>query len=87
MAGVSHVLRNKFYFDETYAELIKLFHDTPAKAVNFCDTGIKLAVRTAHGTTECVGRVLRLLQTGNLQIYALIMAAGAALVLYLMLRP
>jgi hypothetical protein len=34
---------------------------------------------------EWTGRVLRLAQTGNLQTYTLLMAAGAALVLYLIL--
>jgi hypothetical protein len=43
-------------------------------------------VRTTHGTTEWTGRVLRLAQTGNLQTYSLLLAAGAAVALYLMLR-
>jgi NADH-quinone oxidoreductase subunit L len=83
--GISNVLRHKFYFDEFYAEVVDLFHDTPAKAANLCDKGIQLLVRLAHGTVEGTGRVLRLVQTGNLQTYTLIMAAGAALALYLML--
>jgi NADH-quinone oxidoreductase subunit L len=86
MSAVSRLLRNKFYFDEFYAEVVNLFQDTPAKAVNLWDMGIKLVVRLAHGTTEWTGRVLRLVQTGNLQTYTLLMAVGAALVLYLMLR-
>jgi NADH-quinone oxidoreductase subunit L len=83
--GICVVLRNKFYFDEFYAEVVELFHDTPAKAANLCDEGIQLLVRLAHGTVEGAGRVLRLVQTGNLQTYTLIMAAGAALALYLIL--
>jgi len=83
--GISSVLRHKFYFDEFYAEVVDLFHDTPAKAANICDQGIQLLVRLAHGTAEGTGRVLRLAQTGNLQTYTLIMAAGAALALYLIL--
>jgi hypothetical protein len=42
-------------------------------------------VRLAHGATEWTGRVLRLIQTGNLQTYTLLTAIGAALALYLML--
>jgi hypothetical protein len=38
-----------------------------------------------HGTTELTGRALRLVQTGNLQTYALIFALGVALVLFLAL--
>jgi NADH-quinone oxidoreductase subunit L len=82
---LSRILRHKFYFDEFYAEVIDLFHDTPAKAANLCDMALQLLVRLIHGTVEGVGRVLRLVQTGNLQTYTLLMAAGAALALYLML--
>ena len=82
---ISNVLRHKFYFDEFYAEVIALFHDAPARFVNACNKCIMLVVRLIHGTTEWTGRVLRLIQTGNLQTYTLLMAAGAALALYLML--
>jgi NADH-quinone oxidoreductase subunit L len=85
LPGISNVLRHKFYFDEFYAEVVDLFHDTPARAANLCDKLLQLLVRLAHGTVEGTGRVLRLVQTGNLQTYTLIMAAGAALALYLML--
>jgi NADH-quinone oxidoreductase subunit L len=85
MPGISTLLRNKFYVDEFYAEVVDLFHDTPARAANLCDKGLQLLVRLAHGTVEGTGRILRLVQTGNLQTYTLIMAAGAALALYLML--
>ena len=85
LPAISRVLRHKFYFDEFYAEVIALFHDAPARFTNFCDKGIMLIVRLIHGTTEWTGRVLRLIQTGNLQTYTLLMAAGAALALYLML--
>jgi NADH-quinone oxidoreductase subunit L len=84
--GVSEWLRNKFYFDEFYAEVVDLFHDTPARAANVLDQIIQLLVRLVHGTTEGVGRVLRLAQTGSLQIYTLLMAAGAVLALYLILN-
>jgi len=87
MAGISSALRHKFYFDEFYAKLIDLFHDTPARAANGFDMGLKLLVRLAHGATEWIGRVLRLVQTGNLQTYALLMAACAALALYFVLTP
>ncbi len=86
MAAVSLVLRNKFYFDEFYVGVVKCCHDFPAKVVNGSDFVIKVVVRMAHATTEWIGRVLRLVQTGNLQTYTLLMAVGAALVLYLMLR-
>jgi NADH-quinone oxidoreductase subunit L len=85
MKEVCRILRHKFYFDETYAELVDLFHDTPARVANIGDIIVKLLVRLVHGTTEWTGRLLRLIQTGNLQTYALLLAAGAALTLYFML--
>src|SRR2546423_873330 len=45
-----------------------------------------LMVRGIHGTTEFIGRMLRLLQTGNLQTYAFLFALGVAFVLYLALK-
>jgi len=44
-----------------------------------------LAVRGTHGSIELTGRLLRLVQTGNLQTYAFLFAIGVALVLYLAL--
>ncbi|HEY3863286.1 MAG TPA: NADH-quinone oxidoreductase subunit L [Verrucomicrobiae bacterium] len=84
-AGLSRLMRDKFYFDEFYAKLVALFHDTPAAILNLGDQAIKLLVRLVHGAVEWTGRVLRLIQTGNLQTYTLLMAAGAALALYFIL--
>jgi NADH-quinone oxidoreductase subunit L len=85
MTGVCRILRGKFYIDEFYAEVIAFGQDVPAAVFNALDAGIKLLVRLIHGTVELAGRLLRLAQTGNLQIYTLLVAAGIALVLYLML--
>ncbi len=85
LPGLSKVLRNKFYFDELYAEIVALCHDLPAQAINGLDQFIQFMVRFAHGATEWTGRLLRLLQSGNLQTYTLLTAAGIALALYLML--
>jgi NADH-quinone oxidoreductase subunit L len=85
MPSLCRLLRSKFYFDEFYAEVIALCHDAPAAVVNGLDSGIKLLVRLVHGTVELSGRLLRLAQTGSLQVYTLLVAAGLALVLYLML--
>jgi NADH-quinone oxidoreductase subunit L len=80
------VLRRKFYFDELYAELIALTQDALAKLAAGIDFGLMLLVRLVHGSTELTGRGLRLFQTGNLQAYALLFAAGIALVLYFTLQ-
>jgi hypothetical protein len=44
------------------------------------------AVRGVHGTTEFLGRALRLLQTGNLQTYAFLFGLGVAFILWWALR-
>jgi NADH-quinone oxidoreductase subunit L len=85
MAGLSRWPRNKFYFDEMYGKLIALTQESLADFANGFDGFIKLIVRVLHGGTEFTGRTLRLAQTGNLQTYALLFAAGIAVVLYFML--
>jgi NADH-quinone oxidoreductase subunit L len=85
MTGTCQVLRRKFYFDELYAELIALTQDALANFANGFDFFLKLLIRGLHGSVELSGRTLRLAQTGNLQTYALLFAAGIAVVLYFML--
>jgi NADH-quinone oxidoreductase subunit L len=84
-AEVCYVVRHKFYCDELYAELIALTQDAVAQFAEGVDFMLKLLVRMVHGSTELVGRGLRLAQTGNLQTYAFLFAAGIAMVLYFML--
>jgi NADH-quinone oxidoreductase subunit L len=85
LALLCRVARRKFYFDEVYAELIALTQDALAQTAEGTDFVLKLLVRMVHGSTELAGRGLRLFQTGNLQTYAFLFAAGMALVLYYML--
>jgi NADH:ubiquinone oxidoreductase subunit 5 (subunit L)/multisubunit Na+/H+ antiporter MnhA subunit len=81
------VLRNKFYFDELYAWLIACTQDLMARGAAFFDRYFLAGgVRFISGGTELLGRGLRLAQSGNLQAYAFLTAAGIALALYLMLR-
>ncbi len=87
LGALSGLMRNRFYFDEIYARLIALTHELLARLADWLDRWIiaGLAVRGLHGTTEILGRALRLLQTGNLQTYALLFVLGAALVIWLVL--
>ena len=80
-------MRNRFYFDEFYEVTVIRLHDFIAAIAAWIDKWLiaGLAVRGTHGTTELVGRALRLLQTGNLQTYAFLFALGVAVVLYLAL--
>jgi NADH-quinone oxidoreductase subunit L len=88
LAALSRAMRNRFYFDEIYEATVIRLHDLLAAISDWFDRWIiaGVAVRGTHGTTELVGRALRLLQTGNLQTYAFLFALGVALVLYLALR-
>ncbi len=83
---MSNVLRHKFYFDEMYAKLIAMTQDAVAQFAEGVDFMLQLVVRMTHGSVELLGRGLRLAQTGNLQTYAFLFAAGIAMVLYLMMR-
>jgi NADH-quinone oxidoreductase subunit L len=87
MRTLTRAMRNRFYFDEIYAVLIRITHEALAKVADAIDRWIVagLMVRGSHGTTELVGRALRLVQTGNLQTYAFLLVGGVALLLYLVL--
>jgi NADH-quinone oxidoreductase subunit L len=87
LGKLSRAMRNRFYFDEVYEGLIAITQGLLSMLADFVDRWIVagLLVRGTHGTTELVGRGLRLLQSGNLQTYAFLFAAGVALVLFLAL--
>lgn len=84
---LSSVIRNRFYFDEIYGKLIACSHDALAQFSDSVDRWVigGLLVKGIHGTTDLAGRALRLLQTGNIQTYALLFAIGVAGLLYFML--
>jgi NADH-quinone oxidoreductase subunit L len=88
LGSLSRWMRNRFYFDELYEATFIRLHDLIAAVAGWFDRWIiaGVVVRGTHGTTELVGRALRLFQTGNLQTYAFLFAMGVALVLYLVLR-
>jgi len=84
LGALAQAMRHRFYFDELYARIVASTQDTLAAAANAIDQWILdgVLVRGAHGTTELVGRLLRLVQTGNLQTYALLFAIGVVVLLY-----
>jgi NADH-quinone oxidoreductase subunit L len=87
LGAVARWMRDKFYFDEFYAVLVRVTHDTVAGLADWVDRWLVagLLVRGTHGTIDVFGRVLRLAQTGNLQTYAFAAAVGLAVVMWLML--
>jgi NADH-quinone oxidoreductase subunit L len=88
LGALSRWMRDRFYLDELYEATVIRLHDLIAAIAAWLDRWIiaGVAVRGTHGTTELVGRALRLLQTGNLQTYAFLFAMGVALMLYLALK-
>jgi NADH-quinone oxidoreductase subunit L len=86
LGALSRAMRNRFYFDELYEAVFIRAHDFVARIAAGFDGLIILGVRGTHGTTELIGRLLRLFQTGNLQTYAFLFALGVAFVLYLALK-
>ncbi len=84
---LSKAMSGRFYFDELYAKLIKVTQEALARFADAVDRWIigGLLVRGVHGSVELTGRVLRLVQSGNLQTYAFLFALGAAIVMFLTL--
>jgi NADH-quinone oxidoreductase subunit L len=88
LGWLARAMRRRFYLDEIYDALIAITQESIAALANAIDQWViaGFVVRGAHGTTELVGRALRLVQTGNLQTYAFVFAMGVALLLFFMLR-
>jgi NADH-quinone oxidoreductase subunit L len=75
---------NKFYFDEAYAGLIKVFQDGLAWVI----TGVEhivvdgLMARLPAALVAKVGQKARMLQAGQLQGYTFLLGAGVLLAIY-----
>jgi NADH-quinone oxidoreductase subunit L len=84
LGGLARAMRQRFYFDEVYERIIASTQDAFAAVANAIDQWIVdgVFVRGAQGTTELFGRLLRLVQTGNLQTYAFLFAFGLAVLLF-----
>jgi NADH-quinone oxidoreductase subunit L len=84
----SRAMRDRFYFDEFYDKLIGVTHELLSKLAQWIDQWIigGLGIRGLHGTTEILGRALRLVQTGNLQTYAFLFVASLVVVLLFALK-
>jgi len=77
-------LRDRFYFDELYRALIAMTQGLLSKTSAFLDRWILDAgcIRGASTATWGVGSLLRLLQVGNLQAYALLFGLGIIGLIY-----
>lgn len=80
-------MKDKFYFDELYEATVIRFHDFLAALADFLDRWLIefICLGLIRGGTELTGRLLRLVQTGNLQSYAFLFVFGVAVLLYFIL--
>ena len=78
------VLANKFYFDEIYEQYVVGFQDYFARVLNWIDGWILdgLIIRGAAYLSVGVGEILRLFQTGSLQMYAFLFGLGGVALIY-----
>jgi len=88
LGGWSRAMRNRFYFDEIYEAIVVPLHDLVARMVDGFDRWVVsgLGVRGVPGAVEIAGRALRLVQSGSLQTYSFLFAAGAVFAAWLVLR-
>ncbi|MBL9114642.1 MAG: NADH-quinone oxidoreductase subunit L [Verrucomicrobiaceae bacterium] len=79
---------NRFYIDQIYAMIVKIFQDRLAWIVTAMDTIFAdgLAARLPTAVACRVGRTARSLQSGQLQGYGFVFGAGLILAIYLMTR-
>lgn len=84
----ARAMSRRFYFDEIWSFLIRITHEALSFVADFIDRWLVsgLMVRGTHGGFEIAGRALRLLQSGNIQTYALLFVVGLVVVLLIALK-
>jgi NADH-quinone oxidoreductase subunit L len=83
LGGLATAMRNKFYFDELYEATFIRLHDSIAAVMDWIDRWlVQGGIVVIRGSTDLTGRMLRNVQTGNVQTYAFLFVLGVALVLY-----
>ena len=87
LGGLATAMKNKFYFDELYESTVIPLHDFIAAVMDVFDRWIVqgACIGLIRGGTDLSGRLLRLMQTGNLQTYAFLLVFGVAVLLYFVL--
>jgi NADH-quinone oxidoreductase subunit L len=81
-------MRKRFYFDELYEALVIPLHDAAAAVADWVDRWLigGLGVRGISGATDFAGRALRLVQTGSIQTYTFLFAAGVVVIALITLK-
>ena len=87
LGALARVMRNKFYFDETYDWINRWTQEKLSHMADWFDRWILAGagVKGTSGAIDLTGCLLRLFQSGNLQTYTLLLAIGLLLMLGLFL--
>ncbi len=88
MQCLAQIMRDRFYLDEIYTALIAVTQGALSFLADAADRYLisGFVVRGVQGTTDIMGRALRLVQTGNLQNYAFVLAISVAIILLFVFR-
>ena len=83
LGALARGMRDKFYFDEVYAWLNRWTQERLSHYADWFDRWIiaGLGVRGTSGAVDLTGCLLRLVQSGNLQTYTLLLALGLLVML------
>jgi NADH-quinone oxidoreductase subunit L len=87
LGALSRAMRNRFYFDELYEATVIRAHDGIAAVADWVDRWLVewFCIGVVRNGTDLTGRGLRLIQTGNVQTYALLFVLGVAVMLWFVL--
>ncbi len=79
-------IREKFFLDELYIVLVRLFQDAVGLLAKMLDTHVvdNIASKGTASTVAGLGSLFRRIQVGNLQAYAFLFGVGVILVVYLL---
>jgi NADH-quinone oxidoreductase subunit L len=81
------ILKNKYYFDTLYGWYVDVVQQTGAMLMELFEKVfiVRFGVHGVTGSSKAGGKVLRLLQTGLVQFYALVFILGAVYLFFVML--
>lgn len=81
---VAQIFARKFYIDELYGRLIRIFQDGLATLIDFIDKTVVdgLVAQLPAATAFRLGSAMRRLQSGNLQFYSFLFGLGVVLVIF-----
>ena len=81
---LSSILRDRLYLDAICEMLVLLTHETLSHLAVRLNRRVIIgfAVRGTHSAADLAGRMLRMLQTGDLQTYAFLIVVGIVILIY-----